>query len=561
MIKEILNPLSGPSKLDDNHEGYPIVLTGSRAEMSTYDNNPFLAFLCTFPKHIMNPLIKKYLVPTENEDGTAKFALYGLRKVEALLVEEFGEDQVVVTHYDSLHRFIGEKTKLVCISTMDPMGLAFVSTTYNSLIGIGGEATNTSEFKRLVTHPSLARYKPKVLVGGAGVWQIRDTNTQDEFGIDVLFQGEGERDLVDVAKRLLSGEEVPRYYNATKPKQEEVPLIGHAACYGMVEIMRGCGRGCQFCSPTMRTRYSFPLEHIMKEVEVNIKEGSNTIFTATEDMFLYESKPGFIPDREKIVKLYSAIASYPGVEHILLSHASLAPIIYDPKILEELTPILMEKTIWSPERSSNYTRPFITVEVGIETGSTRLMNKTMRGKALPFSVDNWPELVIQGIGIMNDHDWWPLCTIMTGQPDETEDDVIATLELIDDLRAHNARMFYTPVLFVPFEEAVLGKANRASLERLSELQWEVISKSWKNNIDIWYPKKAWMLRSATFSAHWCWFRWKHGKKATIPMMHLAGLSDSSLPVKVIKKCDAAYCHSGLGDTMATVRERVLGNGR
>ncbi|MCK4717477.1 MAG: B12-binding domain-containing radical SAM protein [Thermoplasmata archaeon] len=549
------------SKYIENEAGYPIVLTASRAEMSNYDNNPFLAFLCTFPKHITKPLLRKYLSPVENEDGSAKFALYGLRKVESLLVEEFGEDAVVVSNYDSLHKFIGKETKLVCISTMDPMALAFVSTTYNSLIGFGGEATNTSEFKRLVAHPSLTKYRPKVLVGGAGAWQIRDTNTQDEFGIDVLFQGEAERDLIDVVKRLLNGEEVPRYYKATKPKQEEVPLIKHASCYGMVEIMRGCGRGCQFCSPTMRTRYSFPLEHIMKEVEININGGSNSIFTVTEDMFLYKSKPGFIPRREKIVELYHTIASYPGVEHIILSHASFAPIIYDPKILEELTPILIEKTIYTPELSPNYKQPFITVEVGIETGSARLMNKTMKGKALPYSVDNWPELVVQGIGLMNDHDWRPLCTIMAGQPDETEDDVIATLNLVDDLRAHNAKMFYTPVLFVPFEEAILGTANKASLERLSELQWEFISKSWKNNIDVWYPEKGRIFNPLTFSAHWCWFRWRHGKKATIPMMHLAGLSDSSLPIKVIKKCDTAYCQSGLGDTMASVKEKVLGNGK
>ena len=99
------------------------------------------------------------------------------------------------------------------------------------------------------------------------------------------------------------------------------------------------------------------------------------------------------------------------------------------------------------------------------------------------------------------------------------------------------------------------------MERLSELQWEFISKSWKNNIDIWYPEKRWIFSPLTFSAHWCWFRWKHGKKATIPMMHLAGLSDSSLPIKVIKKCDTAYCQSGLEDTMATVKEKVFGNGR
>lgn len=531
--------------------------------MSQYENNPFLAFICTFPNRLSRRVLEKHLSSVQDKNGFEKFAPYGLRKIESLLIEEFGQNNVVCAHYDSLHKVIGEKTKLVCITSMDPMGLAYVSATYNSLIGFGGDALNASEFRRLIMHPAIKKYKPSVLVGGAGAWQIKDAGTQEDFGIDVLFQGEGESDVTPVVKKLLNKEDVPNYYKAKKPKKEEIPLIKHAASYGMVEITRGCGRGCHFCSPTLRTKYSFDLEHILREVEVNIRGGSNAIFTATEDMFLYRSKPGFIPDRKKIVELYKSIASHPGVEYIILSHASLAPIIYDPKILEELSPILIEKTLWSPER--NYKQPFISVEVGIETGSTRLMKKHMRGKAHPYRVENWPELVVQGIGLMNDHDWWPLCTIMTGQPDEGEDDVIATLELIDDLHSHNSKMFYTPVLFIPLEEAILGNVKRLAIENLSELQWEVITRCWKNNIEFWHPEKKWLYGTMFFFTHWFYARWKHGKKATIPMMHLSGLSDSSIPIKIAKKCDVLYCNSGfenatdyIEDIRESVRERVLG---
>ena len=171
----------------------------------------------------------------------------------------------------------------------------------------------------------------------------------------------------------MNEEHVPPYYEAKKPNRKKTPLIKHAASYGMVEITRGCGRGCQFCSPTNRTKHSFPIDHIMKEVETNVKEGARSIFTVTEDIFLYKSKPGFIPNREEIVKLYKSIASYPGVECILLSHASFAPVIYDNKLLEELTPILIEKTKWNPDTSKMYKKPFISVEIGIESGSVRLM--------------------------------------------------------------------------------------------------------------------------------------------------------------------------------------------
>jgi radical SAM superfamily enzyme YgiQ (UPF0313 family) len=535
--------------------GYPIVLTASCAEANHYDNNPFEAFICTFPKKISGYLLKEHLSNLEsNKDGTAKQTIYGLRKIEALLTNAFGENNVVVTHYDNLAKFVGKNTKIVGISTMDPLGLAYVSTTYNSLIGFGGEPLNAAEFKKLVTHPSIQQYKPKIVVGGAGSWQISEMNAQGTLGIDVLFQGEAEHDLVALFRKLMEGEPVSSYYIAQKPELEEVPLIKHAASYGMVEITRGCGRGCQFCSPTMRTKYSFPLDHIMKEVEINIREGAQSIFTVTEDLFLYKSKPGFIPNRKEIVNLYKAIASYPGVEHILLSHASLAPIIYDNKILEELTPILIEKTKWHPGTSTLYKQPFISVEIGIETGSVHLMKQYMKGKALPYSVDTWPELVLEGIGLLNDYDWWPLCTIMTGQPDETEDDVRATLDLIDDLRNHNAKMFYTPVLFIPLKEAVLGNHRRTNLNSLTQLQWEVLSRCWKNNIDFWTPNLKWKYGPLLFLSHWLYARWRHGKKATVPMMRLAGFPVSP---KFDKSCDPAYCQNGFKEVFGQIRERFF----
>jgi len=529
--------------MDKHSNGYPIVLTASRAEANEYDDNPFAAFICTFPKKFSGFYLRKHLEKLENnDDGTAKRTIYGLRKVEALLTKEFGADNIVVAHYDQLHKFIGKDTKIVGISSMDPMGLAYVSTTYNSLIGFGGEALNAAEFERLITHPAIQQFKPKIIVGGAGSWQINEAGMQNHLGIDVLFQGEGEEDLINVFKKMMNDEPVPSYFIAKKPNRKKIPLIHHAACYGMVEITRGCGRGCQFCSPTNRTKHSVPLTDIMKEVRTNIDGGTNTIFTVTEDIFLYKSKPGFIPNRKEIVKLYKNIASYPGVKYILLSHASLAPVIYDHKLLEELSPILLEKTRWTPQLHKSYPKPFVSIEVGIETGSVRLMKKYMKGKALPYSVDNWSELVVQGVGIMNDYDWWPLCTIMTGQPDETEDDVRATLDLIDDLRYHNSKMFYTPLLFIPLKEAVLGNHRRTNLKNLTELQWQVIANCWKNNIDFWSPDLKWMINPGFFFAHWFYARWKHGKKATVPMMHLAGFPVSQ---KTGKLCNPEYCQEPL----------------
>jgi len=255
-----------------------------------------------------------------------------------------------------------------------------------------------------------------------------------------------------------------------------------------------------------------------------VKYGSKMVFIATEDIFLYKCKERFKPNKEALVELYSSIAKTPGVEFIQVSHGALAPIVYDPTVLEELTPILIEKTRWAPEYKSSYRKPFISVEVGIETGSTRLMNKHMRGKALPYSVDHWPELVQQGVGNMNDNDWWPLCTLMTGLPDETEDDLLKTLELIDNLKGSHS--FLTPLLFIPIEEALLSEAKRVNLDHLTELQWEFITQCWRHNIDMWASENRRVIQALVFSTYWTISRWKHGHNSLRPVMKLAGVPEN-----------------------------------
>ena len=47
--------------------------------------------------------------------------------------------------------------------------------------------------------------------------------------------------------------------------------------HGMVEVMRGCGRGCKFCDVTLRSLRYYSPEKVKKEIEVNIKKGWNWI--------------------------------------------------------------------------------------------------------------------------------------------------------------------------------------------------------------------------------------------------------------------------------------------
>jgi radical SAM superfamily enzyme YgiQ (UPF0313 family) len=519
--------------------GKPIVLTASRSEISRYSGDPFAAFMSTFPyKWVPRFLLKEeWFDPEDMEDGTAKFVPYGLRKIETILVDEFGEENVATVHPENLEKFVGPNTKVVGVTSMDPMGMAYVSITYNSMIGIGGASVDEVEFQRVLENPVLKKYGPKIIVGGSGAWQVRDAGKIDEFGIDTLVHAESELIIRDLFRNALDGGALPREVHGSHVPLDKVPQISNAASYGVVEITRGCGRGCQFCSPTNKSRYSIPHDFIMKEVETNIKGGSKSIFTATEDMFLYNCGPKFVPNREAVVKLYRSIADYPGVEHIHLSHSSLAPAVHDPKMVEELTEVLMPKTKYV-QGFRGYKKSFVTVLFGIETGSIRLMEKYMRGKALPYDVKDWHEVVTQGVGVFNDNGWRPMGTIITGWPGETEDDTLESLELLDRLKG--SELFYVPLLFIPLEDSKLRDTKRISLKDMTETQWEIIANCWSENIKVWEPGKQPLFTLASIFSYFFFYRWKHGPKAFRPFMKLAGFPDSFLG-KIGGGCDPRYC--------------------
>jgi radical SAM superfamily enzyme YgiQ (UPF0313 family) len=496
-------------KSNEQTPGVPIVLTASFIEMSDFNLNPFIAFTGGFPKIFPKRFLRKHWYPItpSEENGRAKFAPYGLRKIEALLEEEFGEENVVTCTPQNLGKFVGPNTKVIGISTMDPLGIGFVSRTYTSLVAIGGEPIAANEFKDLMKNRMLKKKKRnyKVIVGGAGAWQIPKGNMQDEFRIDTVMIGEADRVAPEIFQKAMKGEELPRIVHTEKPNVEEIPTIRKPALFGVTEITRGCGKGCQFCSPTMRTFYSLPLEKIKKEAELNARAGSKMVVLQTDDIFLYKHHAHFAPNREAVVELVNTIGKIEGVEYLQPTHAALSPVVHDPKMIEEMAPVLVDKGRWQC-----HGRKVASIEVGIETGSVRLMEKHMRGKALPLKVEDWPEIVTQAVGIFNDNDICPLATLVVGLPEEREEDTIATMELVDDL--WGSEIFYVPLFFTSEEECLLSSARQADLHHLTELHWEFFATCWRHNIDVWghdFSQKVWMASALLYPLY---YRWKHGPK-------------------------------------------------
>jgi radical SAM superfamily enzyme YgiQ (UPF0313 family) len=502
-------------------QGVPIVLTGSATDMSDFNLSPFRAFSGGFPTAIVPRfLLRKYLYPKAptNEDYTAKYAPYGIRKIEAALIREFGEQKVAVVDPYDLKSFVGPNTKVIGITSMEPAGIGFVSRTYTSLVGFGGEPVAAAEFRDLITNPLLHKWNAKIILGGAGAWQIHRAKLQKQYGIDCIVMGEGEKTAVEIFRKAVNGEELPKVVETEPPEPEMIHPIVNPSMFGTVEITRGCGRGCKFCSPMMRKRYSFPVKHILQEVELNAKHGTRMIILASEDIFLYQCDNKFLPNRQAVVELIKSVAAVPDVEFIQPAHAALAPVVYDPTIVEEIGPILREKSYWVTNGIRHS-----SIEVGIESGSTRLMKKYMAGKMLPFKPEEWQDVVIKAVTIMNESYIWPLATLIVGLPEETEDDTNATIELLDRLK-HN-KLFYVPLLFTSDDDCMRKKASHMDLKHLTPLQWELLARCWRHNIELFAADLSeWRSRVVAMYAYALYYRWKHGKVALDPLLKLSGIN-------------------------------------
>ncbi|MEM4788679.1 MAG: radical SAM protein [Ignisphaera sp.] len=467
-----------------------IILTAPATEMSEYNGNPAIAFIAGFSKpffiprsYLKNALYKP--VPS-NEYGEVVYAPLGIRLIEASLINSgmYRKEDIAIVHPDSLEERISESTRIVGISTKDPLGLGYVSLTYSTLIGLG-DPINKYEFLQLMKRimKLKKKYKFKVVVGGPGVWQFKLYDSiSDKLGIDVIVSGEGEEIVPKIFSKLISGEHVEKFIEGGITPSKSIPCILGASIYGAIEVTRGCGRGCQFCTPTIRIKRDISLEKILRDVEVNLKNGQNKLLLVTEDLFLYGASYPWEPNGDALIKLIDSITKYKyhELKHVQVTHMNLAAVKYKKNLFKIIADKLNEFA-WFKLRN-NY---ICTVEVGIESGSPKIIGKFMRGKALPYTPEEWPEVVLESLILMEEHNWIPLATLIIGLPEENEDDAIKTLELISEIKQHGLRTFLVPLLFVPLGGCALEDQPLRSFEELSVVQLSIFSECWKHNVKIW----------------------------------------------------------------------------
>lgn len=157
---------------------------------------------------------------------------------------------------------------------------------YTSIFGTSKTPIN-SHYARLMfgqIKASPHRNQFKVIVGGSGGWQILQTDSFEELGVDCVVEGRAEaEDTMEIFRKALRGEPLPREVEAGHPKDRDAILTPQKrTTFGVVEMTTGCGRRCQFCVPDLNPQIDLPKEKIMIAVEANLRDGNKQISLATE---------------------------------------------------------------------------------------------------------------------------------------------------------------------------------------------------------------------------------------------------------------------------------------
>ena len=421
--------------------GFEIVLTGDEGLVSTYSKSHYLGFASGLPMDIFPSFFDKLLFPTASgEHGRMKTSQYGLCKIEASLLDNgFSRENVAIVDPRRLDEAVGPNTRAVGIGVLDPLGINYGTMLLRYVLRLMGINARFQSYMswatmRILGHPVIKKHRSrlKVIVGGQGVWEIIDSGLRARLGIDTLVEGEGELVAPSIFAKAIKGEELVPYVKGPPVPVEKIPII-RTPSRGIVEITRGCGRGCRFCNPTLLMYRNIPMEKIIREIEVNVAGGEKKILLHSEDFLRYGSSDIY-PRRDKLLNLINTVRRMPGVEDVTFDFVTPSTVMTEPKLVKEASELIGNNS-------------FRIIEIGIESASPRVISMIAPGKPRPFSPDDWPDVVEKAVNVLNDAGWWICATIIVGLPGETPEDVDKNLRLVERLEPHDVFIF--PLPFVP----------------------------------------------------------------------------------------------------------------
>ena len=134
------------------NRGKRIVLTAPLTESIDHAGYFIQMGMASMPIWMEGVMTRKYPKWREvefNDDGSARYMPAGVRLVEAALLREYSAEDIACCYPDDLEKFIGTDTKVVAVSTHNPLGVTFAAGVYTSIFGSSKMPINSFYARRL----------------------------------------------------------------------------------------------------------------------------------------------------------------------------------------------------------------------------------------------------------------------------------------------------------------------------------------------------------------------------------------------------------------------------
>ncbi|MCX7803897.1 MAG: radical SAM protein [Planctomycetota bacterium] len=464
---------------DRPKRGFPVVLTADRSLMAGYRILFEGMMLCSGTTAVPASVPRALLAPrVRSASLRALQAPMGIRRVEAALVAGgFDPAEVAVVAPEDLAAAIGPGTRIVGISSGDPLGLGMNSTTMAGLMG--GRAYTSAWFRSLVEAVAGLRaergLKFEVLLGGPGAWQAAAAACEGGFpvrGVDRVVLGYCEDSICELVRGIVRGERGGFAIRCEGPAADSIPPARGATTMGIVEVSRGCGLGCGFCAVGRVPMLHVPRATILADVRVNVGAGVRNISLAGEDLFRYGSRGATDIRPSEVLGLLREIRSIPGVQLIQADHANISSISeFSLEELREAGRLLAGGTGCR----------FVWLNVGVETAAGELLDSAGGGpKMRPFGPSEWGEAARAQVTRLIEAGFFPLVSLVVGLPGEEARHVRRTIEWVESLRRYRLAVF-------PMFRAPLNSDDRGfSTSNMTRDHWELFAKCYELNF-MWIP--------------------------------------------------------------------------
>lgn len=407
-----------------------------------------------------------------NGFGRAKTAPLGLRRLESALLEytDLQADDIICTTPEFLPRLLGPSVKVVAVSSSDPLGKGMSNTTTKSFWK--GELYTSFWTRKMLQQIAEAKrkYGFKVVAGGAGAWQwdrYEDSTAAD--CIDVIFEGYFESQGPALFTDLIEGRHTDSYILEKGTCIEKVQPIKSPSLLGIIELSRGCARGCKFCTMADKKMSHLSCDLICADLETNVAGGIKSVVSGSEDFFRYGAT-GIKPDFDKLRDLLERMRQVKGLSFMQIDHANVSTVA---QMTDDQLKEIRRLLTW--EKESNY----LWVNMGVESANGHLVAQNSPGKIAPFRPDDWEDIVRQTVERMSRNGFFSVVSLILGLPGETPDDVAATLKLVKFLENQNAVVF--PVFYEPLSAEQIAGDFAFTVDKMTAEHLELYSSCYEIN--------------------------------------------------------------------------------